>query len=166
MAGIVFQELREARALAYSVGARYVTGSRKGEQNLMAGGMGSQVDKTPEGIEAFVDLLDNMPVSPERFVIAKDALINSFVSSRLGFRDILPAVRGWERLEVPVDPRRERYERVIAADMETMLAVYRDQIAGRPKLISIVGAKSNLDMDRLSKVGHVVEVPLERLFVE
>lgn len=166
MAGIVFQELREARALAYSVGARYVTGGRKGEQNVMVGGMGSQVDKTPEGVEAFVDLLDNMPVSPERFATAKDALINSFVSSRLGFREILPAVRGWERLEVAVDPRRERYERILTADIETMLGFYRDQIAGRPKLISIVGAKSKLDMDRLSRAGRIAEAPLERLFVE
>ena len=37
MSGIVFQELREARALAYAVGAVYSNGGRKGEQNVMIG---------------------------------------------------------------------------------------------------------------------------------
>ena len=34
MAGLVFQELREARALAYSAWAHYFTPSRKREENI------------------------------------------------------------------------------------------------------------------------------------
>ncbi|MEC7235866.1 MAG: insulinase family protein, partial [Verrucomicrobiota bacterium] len=37
MAGIVFQEIREARALAYSVGALYIHGSERNDYNLMIG---------------------------------------------------------------------------------------------------------------------------------
>ena len=40
MSGIVFQELRESRALAYAVGAVYGCGGRKGEQNVMTGVIG------------------------------------------------------------------------------------------------------------------------------
>ena len=46
MAGIVFQEIREARALAYSVGALYFNGRDKADYNYMVGGMGTQADKT------------------------------------------------------------------------------------------------------------------------
>ena len=59
MSGIVFQELREARALAYSTFARYTTGRRKGEQNQMWGYIACQSDKTPEAVEALIDLIDN-----------------------------------------------------------------------------------------------------------
>ena len=65
MAGIVFQEIREARALAYSVGALYFNGRDKADYNYMVGGMGTQADKTPEAVTAFVGLLDDIPSSPE-----------------------------------------------------------------------------------------------------
>ena len=61
MAGVVFQELREARALAYSVGAVYATGSRKGDENIMSGAIGCQADKTPEALDAFLELFEKMP---------------------------------------------------------------------------------------------------------
>lgn len=166
MAGVVFQELREARALAYAVGARYVTGGRSGDQNYMVGGMGTQSDKTPEAVEAFVQLLDAMPVSEDRFAISKAALLNSFTSQRLGFRDVAGAVRGWERLGLPVDPRRARYELAKQAQIDLMLNFYQSQIAKKPKLISVVGDKSKIDMDRLSRMGRIVEVGVDQVFVK
>ena len=46
MSSVVFQELREARALAYSASARYSAGSRINAENLMMGSIGTQTDKT------------------------------------------------------------------------------------------------------------------------
>ena len=71
MSGIVFQELREARALAYAVGAIYSNGSRKGEQNIMIGAIGCQVDKTPEALDTFLSLFEKLPASPERLADAR-----------------------------------------------------------------------------------------------
>ena len=48
---------------------------------------------TPEAVEAFLELLDNMPESPERFEAAKEGLINQYRTSRLDFRTILGEVR-------------------------------------------------------------------------
>src|SRR5690554_5499391 len=67
MSSVVFQELRESRALAYSAGANYAQGSRLGAENLMLGAIGTQNDKTVEALDAFIDLIDNMPRSRERF---------------------------------------------------------------------------------------------------
>ena len=61
MAGVVFQELREARALAYSAGARYLHGKRKAEPGLMVGAIGCQADKTMEAVEVFLDLHRSPP---------------------------------------------------------------------------------------------------------
>jgi len=166
MAGIVFQELREARALAYSVGARYITGPRTGDQNYMVGGMGTQSDKTPEAVEGFMQILDDMPVSDDRFQISKASLLNSFTSTRLGFRGIIDSVRTWERLNLPVDPRRARYEQALNANIDTMLDFYKTQIAGKPKLISVVGDKAKIDMARLAKIGAIIEVTDDQIFVK
>src|SRR6185503_18499429 len=78
MSGIVFQELREARALAYSAYAVYSNGGRKGEQNVMVGAIGCQADKTPDALDAFINLMENLPTSPERFNETRDSVISRY----------------------------------------------------------------------------------------
>lgn len=166
MSGIVFQELREARALAYSAGARYAYGSRKGDQNLMLGAISCQADKTPEAVEAFVDLIDNLPESPERFFEARQSRINRYRTAKIGFRRVIGAVRSWERLEVRIDPRKWRFEQIQATSMDMMLQFHREHIQNRPKLISIVGDHNKIDIQRLAEVGKVIEVGLESIFAD
>jgi predicted Zn-dependent peptidase len=165
MSGIVFQELREARALAYSAYAVYSNGGRKSEQNVMTGGIGCQADKTPEAVEAFLDLFENLPVSPERFAETRNSVINRYRTGKLGFREILAAVRSWERLEVPIDPRQERFQKVQGTGMEQVLQFHREHLKGRPRLISIVGDKNKFDLDRIKKSGLISELELKDLFV-
>lgn len=164
MAGVVFQELREARALAYSAGAQYVAGSRLGEQNMMFGAIGTQADKTVEAVRAFLDLLENLPVSEDRFAIAKDSLVNLYRTGKIGFREIPGIVRNWELHGLAADPRRERYPRIAESTVETLLQFHRDRIAGRQKLISIVGDKAKIDLNQLGSVAPVKEIGAEQLF--
>jgi predicted Zn-dependent peptidase len=164
MSGIVFQELREARALAYDVGAVYSNGGRKGEQNIMIGVIGCQVDKTPEALDAFLDLFEKLPASPERFAETRDSLLSRYRTGKIGFRDIIGAVRSWERLEVPVDPRQARFEKIQRLGLDDVLRFDREHLQGRPKLISIVGDKNKIDLDKIKKDGAVTELELKDIF--
>ena len=58
MAGLVFQELREARALAYSAWAHFFNPPRPNEENILVGAIGCQADKTLEAVNAFMELLE------------------------------------------------------------------------------------------------------------
>lgn len=165
MAGIVFQELREARGLAYSVGARYLTGTRPKDESRMVGFIGTQTDKTPEAVEAFLALMEDLPESPERFANSQNSIVNQYRTGKLGFREVLGAVRGWERLGLAPDPRKTRYERVKAANLDAVLDFHKARIKGRPKLISIVGDTSRIDEERLGKIGTVMIVKPEDVFV-
>jgi predicted Zn-dependent peptidase len=164
MSGIVFQELREARALAYSAGAVYGLGSRKGEENVMIGAIGTQTDKTIDAVEAFLGLLDNLPTSPERFQAARDAILTRYRTGKVGFREVLGTVRSWERLEVPIDPRRARFAKAQKVGLDRVLQFHREHLKGKPKLISIVGDKFKIDLDRLKKSGAITELELKDLF--
>ena len=166
MAGIVFQELREARALAYSVGGRYAPGYRAKDQNIMIGGIQTQADKTPEAVEAFVDLLDNLPESPERLAVSKDSILSLYRTGKVGFRGIIGTVRDWERKGLTPDPRKAWFEKIQAGDLETVLAFHREYLKGKAKVISVVGDKSKMDLDRLQKVGAITEVSLDQIFVK
>ena len=165
MSGIVFQELREARALAYSAGAQYANGSRLNDENLVIGVIGSQADKTPDAVAAFLDLFDNLPESPDRFAESLNALDNSYRTSKIGFRGVIGAVRSWERLGLEPDPRRRRFRQLEDAKLENLMAFHAERIKNRPKLISIVGDKNRIDMEALAKFGPITEIPLEQMFV-
>ena len=63
MASIVFQEMREARGLAYSAYAGYQTPGKYDESNYVFGFIGTQPDKIEIALDKFNDLLTNMPSS-------------------------------------------------------------------------------------------------------
>jgi predicted Zn-dependent peptidase len=155
MSGIVFQEIREARALAYSVGAGYYPGTRKNDENMMFAGMGTQADKTPEAIEAILSLWDDIPESADRFQAAHRAKLNDYKTAKLGFREVVGEVRSWEQLGVPVDPRKARYESVQQMTLSDVLRFHKEHISGKPKLISILGDSTKMDMGKLRALGTV-----------
>ena len=164
MSGVVFQELREARALAYASYARYAPGSRAGEQNQMMAIVLCQADKTAEAVGAFIDLIDNLPISEERFAIGKEAIINRYKTAKAGFREVIGAVRRWEYQGLEVDPRVDRYQQVQRSDLDLLLDFHRTNITKRKKLISIVGDKSKIDMEALARNGKITEISLDQIF--
>jgi len=166
MSSIVFQELREARALAYSAGALYHVGTRIDDENLMIGAIGCQADKTPEAVAAFLDIIDNLPESPERMEEALTALDNQYRTSKIGFRAVIGAVRAWEKLGLGPDPRKKQFEALKSASLQTVLDFHKQRVEDRAKLISVVGDKNRIDMSALKEYGAVTEVGLSDLFVD
>ncbi|PCJ23701.1 MAG: hypothetical protein COA96_11140 [SAR86 cluster bacterium] len=166
MSSVVFQELREARALAYSASARYAQGGRVNAENLMLGAIGTQTDKTVDALNAFIDLIDNMPESTDRFDESVNALINRYRTSKISFRRVIGAVRSWKRLGIEGDPRRQRYEQLQTASMDDLLSFQQEHIKERPKLISIVGDLSIIDQEELEQFGSVTQIQVDDLFVD
>jgi len=166
MSSVVFQEMREARALAYSAAAQYAQGSRLNAENMMLGVIGSQNDKAIDATAAFIDLFDNMPRSTERFEEARNSLINRYRTSTVGFRSVTGTVRGWERQGLTGDPRRQRFAALQTSTVEDLLNFQLERVANRPKLISIVGDMSRIDAEALAEFGAVKELSVDQLFVD
>ncbi len=167
MSSVVFQELREARALAYSAQAQYSQGGRLDAENVAVGAIGSQNDKTVEALAAFLDLFDNMPVSADRFNEAKSSLENRYRTSTVGFRQVIGSVRSWERLGLQgSDPRAARFAQLQSAELDDMLNFQRQNIAGKPKLISVVGDLDRIGADALNQFGKVTQLQVDDIFVE
>ena len=166
MSSVVFQELREARALAYSAAARYAQGSRQDAETLMLGVIGTQNDKAVDALQAFVDLIDNMPQSAERFNDALGSQVNLYRTSTASARQIPGMVRSWERLGMSGDPRPQRFAQLQQMSFEDVLQFQRNRVADRPKLISIVGDTSRMDIESLEQLGTVRELSVDDVFVD
>lgn len=166
MSSVVFQELREARALAYSAAANYSQGSREQSETLILGAIGSQNDKAAEATTAFVQLFDNMPRSADRFEDAIDAQINRYRTSSIGFRQIPGTVQAWQQLGLNGDPREHRFALLQEMTLEDLLQFQQEHVAGRAKLVSIVGDTNRIDMDALAELGTIRELTVDDVFVE
>lgn len=166
MSGIVFQELRESRALAYSASAAYSSGGRLKDENLVIGVIGCQADKTPEAVAAFLDLFDNLPESEERFAESVDSLTNRYRTSKTSYRGVIGSIRSWERHGFEDDPRRHRFENLQRASLDDMMQFHKTHIQGKRKMITIVGDRTKVGLDALAEFGDITEFTIDDLFVE
>ena len=164
MGGVAYQELRESRALAYVVGGGYYTPSRPDARNQTIGMIGCQVDKTTEASKGLAGLFNDIPMTEDRFDTARTALINSYRTSKIGFRGVAATVDEWNQLGLEGDPRAARFEAIQNADIDTLAAFYEAAIKGRPMFITVVGDKEKIDLDALKELGEVTEVSLDDLF--
>src|SRR5207244_3225150 len=89
MSGIVFQDMRESRALAYSVFSSYTKPKRKENSHYIMAYIGTQADKLPEAMSNMLNLLNDMPESENSYDAAKNSLKQQMQSSRVTKSGIL-----------------------------------------------------------------------------
>ncbi|MGB1013719.1 MAG: M16 family metallopeptidase, partial [Nannocystaceae bacterium] len=163
MAGLVFQEVRELRSLAYSTRAQFLEHPVKGHAGMMYLHVGTQADKTFEALDVVLELLGAMPRKPERMPGIRSALIESQLAATVGFRGVLQAEQSWRWLGYREDPRRqwlEAYDKLTFADIESFVA---QQIEGRPRSILVVGDPKRVSRRELRRYGEVVTVARHKL---
>lgn len=166
MGGIMFQEVREARSLAYSSSARYAQGGRLGDQDQMTGYIGTQADKTVEAMTLFVDLLKNLPVSEDRFTRAKDAIENSYRTGYIDFRSVVGTTMYWGELGYDKDPRPDTFAKLPDMKLKNMLDYVKEKVSSKNLTFMIVGDKSKIKMADLKKIGNIEEVSVNSLFTD
>lgn len=164
MGAVMFQEVREARSLAYSTWAQYFQGSRLGDQDQMLGYIGAQADKTPDALALLIELMRNPPLSANHFQRARKALDNHYRTSRVDFRDIFGAVEGWAELGYAEDPRPAYFAQLDQVGLEDVFAYLKAKVGSRPLTFTVVGDRNKVGLERLKKLGEVEEVKLEQLF--
>ena len=165
MAGLVFQELREARALAYSAWAHFFTPSRPEEENILVGAIGCQADKTLEAVRAFLSLLEDMPINQTRWESAHSSILSSYRTNPIKSRSIAGFVSDYHNLGLKEDPRGNRYQTIQDTNIEDLRSFYQEQIQPKSILVSIVGDSEKIDLTELEKIGKVTQVKPEDLFL-
>ena len=106
-----------------------------------------------------------MPSSSERFDESVNSMLNRYRTSKLNFREVIGAVRTWERQGLEGDPRRDNYQKLQETELEDLLQFQQQHVKDRAKLISIVGDLSIIDTAELEQFGTVQEVEVDELFV-
>lgn len=158
MGGLIFQEVREARGLAYSAYAYLSTGLYPDDQWALVGSLGTQSDKTIDALTLMLSLLQEHAFDPTSVGVAKTSIEASYGTDRVSPRGIADRVHRWERRGETSDPRPREREAIQAVELAELQA-YADGLNGASvPVIAILGNRDNLDLEGLARFGKVVEV--------
>ncbi|KIG19327.1 ZINC protease [Enhygromyxa salina] len=162
MSSLIFQEIREARGLAYYAYAYVARGVTPEDECALVGGMGTQADKTVDALTLYLQLLRERPIDANRLGQTRESLDAEYRASRIDPRWIVLWVDSWDREGEKQDPRPWEWEQIQTLGVE-QVQTYASGYADRPTIISIVGDRSRVDLQALAKLGTVIEVEPKQL---
>lgn len=164
MGSIVFQELRESKALAYSASSRYANADKAGRSSYNLSYIGTQSDKLPEAMAGMNTLLNDMPVAEANLQIAKNAIRNSIATERITKADILLSYERARRLGLDYDLRRDVYEQTPNMSFADLQKFQQARVKGQNQTILVIGSKDRLNFKELAKYGQVQQLTLKEIF--
>ena len=164
MNGIVFQEMREARGLAYNASAYYSRPYKKGEHENFYTHIISQNDKMMDCIRQFHEILDKMPQSEAAFQIAKDAVTKQLASQRTTKFGVINAYLMAQRLGLDYDLNQKIYNDLQGVTLKDIVNFEQKNMAGKPFRYLLLGDEKELDIPALEKIAPIRRLTLEEVF--
>ena len=164
MNSIVFQEIREKRSLAYSAAAYFVEPNEKDRHDYNMTHIGTQNDKLMDALEAFTDLLDNMPISQLNFDLAKTSLISEYRTTRVRKMSVINSYLTCEEAGLKDSPSKTNYNLIQKMTINDVINFNKNYIKGQKRVVVVLGNKDEVDLKGLEKYGKVTTLSLEEIF--
>ncbi len=166
MNGIVFQEMREARGLAYNAFAYYFRPSWKDRKEQVMAHIITQNDKMNDCIAHFQDIINEMPASEAAFKIAKEAVTKRLASLRIMKLGIFLNFIASQKLGLDISYAEQVYKNLEKVTLEDIVNFEKTTMADKPYRYIILGDEKSLDMEALGKIGPIHRLTTEEVFGE
>lgn len=164
MGSIVFQTMRESKALAYSVFSSYRAPQTKDRSHYALAYIGTQADKLPEAMKGMFELMNNLPKSENMFNNAKKAVEEQIRTERITKSNILFNYMNAKKMGNTYDMRKDVFAAVPALKFEDILSFQNAHFKDKKYNIMVLGNKSTLDIKALESYGKVTYLKLEDVF--
>ena len=164
MNAIVFQEMREARGLAYSAQAYMPMPSYKHFPYTFTAFIATQNDKMQQAVEAFDEIINEMPESEAAFEVAKKALMERIRTERIVKEQQLWTAIFMEDLGATANPDQALYEQLPTMTLQDVKSTQEKWVKDRTYIYGILGDIKDLDMNFLRTLGPVRTVTQEEIF--
>ncbi|MGH1339425.1 MAG: M16 family metallopeptidase [Aureispira sp.] len=172
LSSIVFQEIRESRALAYSAYAVHTSPNEPNKAHYYRAFVGTQADKMNQAIPAMQEIIEQMPVSEDLMQAAAAALTKKLDSERITKSNIYWTYRANKKKGYLRDIRKDLYSHVslLAKDkkaaVEAIKQFQEEKVKGRKYTYLVLGDKDKIDRKFLESLGTVEEFTIEEIFGE
>jgi predicted Zn-dependent peptidase len=164
MSAIVFQTLRESKALAYSTYSTFSTPRKKEDPFTSFSFIGTQADKFNEAVAGMNELLDTLPKSEKLFETAKIAVKNNISTSRIVKERILFSFLTAQKRGINYDLREKMYNRVDQLGFNDINAFHKQYYSHKPYTYSILADKNKVKAEDMQKLGNFKVLTLEEIF--
>jgi predicted Zn-dependent peptidase len=165
LSSIVFQEIRESKALAYSAYAVASNPSKKDNAHFLRAYVGTQPDKLRDAVDAFRNIMEDMPVSIPQMESARLSVIKQIAAGRIINADIYwnwrsNIQKGFKNKDL----REEIFRAMEKTSPESLVEYHKNHLKGRKYTWLVLGDRERVDFKFLKKMGKVEELSIEEAF--
>lgn len=164
MGSVVFQTIRESKALAYSTFAVYSSPNTKEKENTIIAYVGTQADKMNEAVAGMNELLTTLPESDKSFALSKTNSLNGMETSRITKDGIIYTYLADKKLGFDHDSRVDEYANLKPLTFNDVKSFHQTNLSGKPYSYCIVASEKKINMADLAKFGPVTKLSLEQIF--
>ncbi|MCS7297886.1 MAG: insulinase family protein [Bacteroidia bacterium] len=165
MSAVVFQEIREAKGLAYAANAYFVSPTRPDLHYYFVGTVSTQADKLIEAYEAMEFLIEEVQVVPALAEIARQSLRDQLATERIQHEEIFFSFWAARRLGLARERRADLWEALPSLSPQDIFTFHRTYLKGKPRLLLVMGDRERLPLQKLREKGlEIRELSLEELF--
>jgi predicted Zn-dependent peptidase len=164
MASIVFQTIRESRALAYSCNGVFRVPAYSVKPSFFNAYIGTQADKADSAIQTMQYLLTNMPVLNEQFEAARISRIKTISNNWIRKSEINGYYRLLKNRGQLEDPRKVellKLDKIIMADIKNL---QQNKLASEKFAMYVLADPKKLKPEALSRYGSVKIPDRKELF--
>ena len=164
MGALVFQTIRESKALAYSTFAFYAKPDKKEDPFYTLAYVGCQADKFNESVIAMNELLNELPDVEENIKFARDGIRKDLETERVTQDGIIFYYLQQQQKGLNEDTRKRTYDAVDKIGYNELKKFHSETLANKPYTYCIVASDKKLNEDMMKKYGELKRLSLEELF--
>ena len=161
--GVVFQEIRESRSLAYSTFAVYQNAMEKDRFDLVFGFIGTQPDKFFDAADQMLKLFRQMPLYPGKIEQARLKLLKDLSASRT-YGNLVGIWFQAEKTGIRRDLKPEIFQALTKLTPKQIADFAARELGSRQYDLFVVGPVEKLDRKRLEKYGKIQTLAPEQIF--
>ncbi len=163
--GLVMNEIREKRSMAYTAYGMMSQGQKPGRDMYLFGYVGTQGDKVADAVDVFMGLLNDMPNDDTRMQNIKTFLRQSALAAKPSMRSKAQVYEAWRELGYNDDPARVNMTAIENLSYDDIRNFYEKNVKGQPITIVIIGDKKSIDLKAIkAKYGKIQNVSSNKLF--
>lgn len=164
MGSIVFQTIRESKALAYSTYSYISNPMKAGMKYNVVSYVGTQADKVKDASKAMNELMTDLPQNPSAFNTAKTSLLKTLATNRTQQEGIIFSYINAEKFGRDYDINEKVFSEIQNVSISDITTLHKEFYANKPFTYCIVGNKNNADMKTINSLGNFQELSLEEIF--
>ncbi|MEO5984159.1 MAG: insulinase family protein, partial [Ferruginibacter sp.] len=161
---LIFQTIRESKALAYSTFAFYAMPDKKQDPYYTVAYVGSQSDKFNEAAIAMNELLNELPEVKANIENARQGIKKDIETQRIVQDGIIFNYLDAQQKGLNEDIRKKKYAAIDKIGYKELKDFHASNLASKPYVYTIVANEKRLNMDDLKKYGEVKKLSLEEIF--